>query len=91
MHVARERALTLRGYTDEQRFKELSLDPATIRLRQGVGRLLRDIDDEGVVAILDPRLWVTDSCRQKILPSLPPFTATLNLNDALIRLRSLAR
>ena len=91
MHKARDRALEVRGYTWGQRFKELSLDPATIMLRQGVGRLIRDIDDAGVVAILDPRLWVTADYRLAILPSLPPFTATLDLNDALIRLRNLSR
>jgi hypothetical protein len=30
---------------------------ATLRLKQGFGRLIRSRSDYGVVAILDPRLW----------------------------------
>ncbi len=38
-------------------FYQLQLPKATIRLRQGVGRLLRTPDDYGVAVCLDPRLY----------------------------------
>ncbi len=51
-------------------FRELSLPQAVLRLRQGFGRLIRDHDDEGIVAILDPRL-VTKRYGRVFLKSLP--------------------
>jgi ATP-dependent DNA helicase DinG len=41
-----------------------------LRLRQGFGRLIRDHDDKGVVAILDPRLC-TRRYGRTFLESLP--------------------
>ena len=37
-------------------FKEYSLPEAILRLRQGVGRLIRTAHDEGMVVILDGRV-----------------------------------
>jgi ATP-dependent DNA helicase DinG len=37
-------------------FKEYSLPEAILKLRQGVGRLIRTASDEGIVVILDPRI-----------------------------------
>lgn len=37
-------------------FRDYSLPEAILKLRQGVGRLIRSRTDEGVVVILDPRL-----------------------------------
>jgi len=37
-------------------FRELSLPQAVLKLRQGFGRLIRTTEDEGAVAILDPRV-----------------------------------
>jgi len=51
-------------------FRELSLPQAVLRLRQGFGRLIRDHDDKGVVAILDPRLS-TKRYGRTFLKSLP--------------------
>ncbi|MHC4819196.1 MAG: ATP-dependent DNA helicase, partial [Planctomycetota bacterium] len=51
-------------------FRELSLPQAVLRLRQGFGRLIRDHDDEGAVAILDPRV-VTKRYGRTFLQSLP--------------------
>ncbi|MCP4499668.1 MAG: ATP-dependent DNA helicase, partial [Deltaproteobacteria bacterium] len=53
-------------------FFDLSVPEAALSLKQGAGRLMRDVDDAGVVAILDGRL------RQKsygriFLNTLPPF------------------
>ena len=51
-------------------FRELSLPQAVLRLRQGFGRLIRDHDDRGSVAILDPRL-LTKRYGRTFLKSLP--------------------
>lgn len=48
---ARQRAM------GERAFLELSVPEATLKLKQGFGRLIRSKSDYGVVAILDPRLW----------------------------------
>ncbi len=51
-------------------FARLSLPEAILRLRQGVGRLIRRKDDRGVVVLMDPRLG-TKSYAQAVLTSLP--------------------
>jgi ATP-dependent DNA helicase DinG len=37
-------------------FREFSLPEAVLKMRQGIGRLIRRADDKGVCVILDPRL-----------------------------------
>ncbi|TAL62243.1 MAG: ATP-dependent DNA helicase [Legionella sp.] len=56
-------------------FDELSLPNAVIALKQGVGRLIRDIGDKGVLMIADPRLTGREYGRQ-ILASLPDLPKT---------------
>ncbi|CAM2814756.1 ATP-dependent DNA helicase [Legionella worsleiensis] len=56
-------------------FDELSLPNAVIALKQGVGRLIRDITDKGVLMIADPRLTSREYGRD-ILASLPPIPRT---------------
>lgn len=51
-------------------FNDLSIPDATLALKQGFGRLIRTRDDWGVVAILDPRLWV-EAYGRRILAALP--------------------
>ena len=51
-------------------FTRLSLPEAILRLRQGVGRLIRRKDDRGVVVLMDPRLG-TKSYAPAVLSSLP--------------------
>lgn len=51
-------------------FDELSLPNAVIALKQGVGRLIRDATDKGVLVIADPRLSSREYGRQ-IMASLP--------------------
>ena len=53
-------------------FKVYSLPQAVLRLRQGVGRLIRTQRDRGVVVILDRRL-VSHSYGRVFLSSLPPM------------------
>ncbi|MHC4847499.1 MAG: ATP-dependent DNA helicase [Planctomycetota bacterium] len=54
-------------------FRELSLPQAVLKLRQGFGRLIRTQEDQGVVAVLDPRI-VTKSYGRTFLKSLPDCT-----------------
>lgn len=56
-------------------FDELSLPNAVIALKQGVGRLIRDITDKGVLMIADPRLSGREYGRH-ILASLPSIPRT---------------
>ncbi|MDE7040792.1 MAG: DEAD/DEAH box helicase [Limosilactobacillus sp.] len=51
-------------------FYHSELPKATMRLRQGIGRLLRTEDDHGVAVVLDPRLK-TRRYGKTILSSLP--------------------
>lgn len=54
-------------------FFALSLPEAALALKQGAGRLLRSVDDAGVVAILDGRLR-TKRYGATFLDTLPPMT-----------------
>jgi ATP-dependent DNA helicase DinG len=61
-------------------FREHQLPQAVITLKQGVGRLIRDVEDTGVVMICDPR--VTGSSYGKVfLASLPEMPRTSELDD----------
>jgi ATP-dependent DNA helicase DinG len=52
-------------------FTEYALPAAVLQLRQGFGRLIRGHADQGVVAILDPRLR-TRAYGARFLEALPP-------------------
>jgi ATP-dependent DNA helicase DinG len=69
---ARQRAVDARGGNG---FLTVSATHAALLLAQGAGRLLRGMDDRGVVAVLDPRL-VTARYGGFLLASLPPFWRT---------------
>ncbi|KTC88748.1 ATP-dependent DNA helicase [Fluoribacter dumoffii] len=56
-------------------FDELSLPGAVIALKQGVGRLIRDNTDRGVLMIADPRL-TSREYGGRILSSLPQLPKT---------------
>ncbi|MDP3705544.1 MAG: ATP-dependent DNA helicase [Legionellaceae bacterium] len=56
-------------------FDELSLPNAVLALKQGVGRLIRDVTDRGVLMIADPRLTGRDYGRS-IFASLPSMRKT---------------
>jgi ATP-dependent DNA helicase DinG len=60
-------------------FNDLALPHATMRLKQGVGRLIRTVQDKGMVAILDPRLTRKQYGR-KILGCLPPMMIVKDLS-----------
>jgi ATP-dependent DNA helicase DinG len=52
-------------------FKEYMLPHASLRLKQGFGRLVRTATDRGVILISDPRL-VTKGYGRTLLDALPP-------------------
>ena len=56
-------------------FIEFQLPQAVTLLKQGVGRLIRDEKDRGVLMILDGRL-LSKSYGKTVLESLPPFALT---------------
>ncbi len=64
----------------ERAFIELSVPEATLRLKQGFGRLIRSKSDYGVVAILDPRLW-TKPYGRLILRALPPAQVVEQIDE----------
>jgi ATP-dependent DNA helicase DinG len=70
-------------------FDELSLPNAVIALKQGVGRLIRDVTDKGVLMIADPRLTGREYGRQ-ILASLPQIPKTRDETKVLHFIKELA-
>lgn len=56
-------------------FDVLSLPDAVLALKQGVGRLIRDATDKGVLMIADPRLTARPYGK-RIFASLPPMRKT---------------
>ncbi|MDN5860884.1 MAG: ATP-dependent DNA helicase, partial [Pseudonocardia sp.] len=84
--AARQKATDSRGGNG---FIAVSATHAALLLAQGTGRLLRGMDDRGVVAILDPRL-ATARYGGFLRASLPPFWPTDDrevVHAALRRLR----
>jgi ATP-dependent DNA helicase DinG len=51
-------------------FRDYFLPEAILKFRQGVGRLIRGRDDEGIVVVLDPRI-IRSSYGQAFLESIP--------------------
>ena len=51
---------------------------AVIALKQGAGRLIRDVGDRGVLMLCDPRL-ISKPYGKRIWQSLPPFKRTRDL------------
>jgi len=56
-------------------FMHHTLPEAIINLKQGAGRLIRDVDDRGVLMLCDPRL-ISKPYGRRIWQSLPPFKRT---------------
>ena len=61
-------------------FSLVDLPRAATLLAQGSGRLIRNADDKGVVAVLDPRL-ATASYRGVLLSTLPPMRRTVDRSE----------
>jgi ATP-dependent DNA helicase DinG len=62
-------------------FVEYQLPQAVTLLKQGVGRLIRDETDRGVLMILDDRL-LAKAYGKAVLASLPPFARTRSEEEA---------
>jgi ATP-dependent DNA helicase DinG len=70
-------------------FMQVSVPRAALLLAQGAGRLIRSIDDRGVVAIMDSRI-VTKRYGQTLLNSMPPLWRTNDKETVRNSLRRLA-
>ena len=82
---ARQRVVAAHGGNG---FMTVAVSHAALLLAQGAGRLLRTIEDRGMVAVLDPRL-ATARYGGFLRASLPPFWVTTDpavARDALRRL-----
>jgi Rad3-related DNA helicase len=77
VHEARVNQMKAAG---ENWFGSYVLPQATLRLKQGIGRLLRTREDRGVMAILDNRLH-TKSYGRQVLAALPPARRTMHIED----------
>jgi ATP-dependent DNA helicase DinG len=64
----------------EDPFMKYQLPHAVLTLKQGVGRLIRDVHDRGVLMLCDPRLF-SKSYGQVFLASLPPMARTHELEQ----------
>ncbi|MDT5070150.1 MAG: ATP-dependent helicase DinG [Mycobacterium sp.] len=85
--TARQRAIAAHGGNG---FMAVAASHAALLLAQGAGRLLRGVDDRGVVAVLDSRM-ATARYAGFLRASLPPFWSTTDserVRAALERLRS---
>lgn len=60
-------------------FMQIQLPRAVITLKQGVGRLIRDVNDQGVLVICDPRLY-SKSYGKIFLRSLPDMEISRDLS-----------
>ena len=61
-------------------FMEYQVPQAAIALKQGVGRLIRDVTDRGVCTICDKRL-VSKAYGKRLINSLPPMPITHDIAD----------
>jgi Rad3-related DNA helicase len=77
VHEARVAKMKAAG---ENWFGTYVLPQAVLRLKQGLGRLLRSHEDRGVMAILDTRLH-TKGYGKMVLSALPPARQTTNVRD----------
>ena len=83
--TARQRAVTARGGNG---FMTVAASHAALLLAQGAGRLLRRVDDKGVVALLDSRM-ATAGYGSYLRNSLPPFWFTTDRQTVLAALTRL--
>ena len=61
-------------------FFDYQVPSAVLTLKQGFGRLIRSLEDRGVLVLLDPRIR-TQRYGQTFLQSLPPYRTTTSLAD----------
>lgn len=80
---ARENALKQKGLSG---FFHFQIPEATIALKQGIGRLIRDTSDYGVLMLCDPRL-TQKSYGRIITNSFPNFRWVFNADEAKQKLK----
>jgi ATP-dependent DNA helicase DinG len=61
-------------------FFDYQVPEAVLTLKQGFGRLIRSLEDRGLLVLLDPRVR-TQRYGQIFLQSLPPYRMTQNIAD----------
>jgi ATP-dependent DNA helicase DinG len=61
-------------------FFEYQVPEAVLTLKQGFGRLIRSLEDRGVLVLLDPRIR-RQRYGQTFLASLPPYRVTTDITD----------
>ncbi|MDB2705112.1 ATP-dependent DNA helicase [Pseudomonadota bacterium] len=61
-------------------FSSIQIPSAVIQLKQGIGRLIRDPNDYGVLVLCDPR-FLTKPYGKLFLRSLPAMPITQNIDD----------
>ena len=83
--TARQRAVNARGGNG---FMAVAASHAALLLAQGAGRLLRRVDDRGVVAVLDSRM-TTARYGRFLRDSLPPYWFTTDRHTVLAALERL--
>ena len=71
-------------------FSQIQLPQAVIALKQGVGRLIRDVSDRGVLVICDDRL-VNKPYGATFLKSLPDMKRSRDINKAATFLETLSQ
>lgn len=76
--VMKARLISIRQKGREP-FTTYQLPEAVIALKQGVGRLIRDVNDRGVLMICDPRL-LNRPYGRVFIDSLPPMRRTRSLS-----------
>ncbi len=72
-----------------QGFGQVDLPRAATLLAQAAGRLVRAVDDRGVVAVLDRRLASSRSYRWELIRALPPMRRTKDPEEAAAFLRAI--
>jgi ATP-dependent DNA helicase DinG len=61
-------------------FFDYQVPSAVLTLKQGFGRLIRSLEDRGVLVLLDPRIR-TQRYGQTFVASLPPYRMTTRIED----------
>ncbi len=65
-------------------FMHYQVPQAAIALKQGAGRLIRDVRDRGVLVVCDPRLLRRDKPYGKVfLDAMPPFARTRDRGEVI--------
>ena len=61
-------------------FRSIQIPSAVIQLKQGIGRLIRDTQDAGVLVLCDPR-FLSKPYGKVFMRGLPPMPITQNIED----------